>query len=30
MERYEADKEEAKKAAQADRKALNQAVQFIA
>ena len=30
MERYEADKEEAKKAAQADRKALNQAAQFIA
>jgi len=30
MERYEADKEEAKKAAQADREELNQADQFIA
>jgi len=30
MERYEADKEEAKKAAQTDRTELNQADQFIA
>src|SRR5450830_1289965 len=30
MERYEADKEEAKKAVQADREELNQSVQFIA
>ena len=30
MERYEADKEEAKQAAQADRKELTQADQFIA